>query len=414
MNIWFVNHYALPPDRPGGTRHYSLARRLVELGHHVTIIASSFDYFTQTEMRLKSGETIKREDIDGITFLWLKTPPYSGNSLARIRNMLSFTFDIWRRKGMRTLSKPDVIMGSSPHLFAALAAQHLASNMSVPFVLEVRDLWPQSLVDLGNFSLRHPFIQVLARIEKYLYKKADHIVTLLPFAAEHIVNHGGNQSKITWVSNGIDLKMVPAPSTPIPKDSFKVMYTGSHGLANGLGTLLEAAALISRSGYSHIHICLVGDGPAKKSLVAQANKLGLSNVSFEASLPKNQLHAFMAEADAFVAVLLDSPLYKYGVSLNKFFDYLSMARPTVVASSARNNPLHEAEAGFTVPPDDPKALADALVKLSQLPATERWAMGMRGHHYVEEHYSFAKLAERLENVLTEAVTRHHAKVKVVR
>jgi glycosyltransferase involved in cell wall biosynthesis len=406
MNIWFINHYALPPDKAGGTRHYSLAKELVRLGHKVTIIASSFDYFSQTETKLSVGESSKRETVDGVDFIWLRTPPYKGNSLGRIRNMLSFTFDIWREKSCEHLPRPDVIYGSSPHLFAAYSAYRVAKRKKIPFVLEVRDIWPQSLVDIGSISPGHPLVRLLTRLEKTLYTHATHVVTLLPFAHEHIVQKGGRPDAITWVSNGIDLRLVPAPEEPKATGKFNIFYTGAHGVANALDVLVETANEVQhRPDAAHIHFTLVGEGPEKIKLKETAKQYGLTNITFRDSVPKRSLYTLAQEADAFVALVRDSVLYKHGISFNKFFDYLAMARPVLMASSARNNPVGEAGAALTVPPDDPKALAEAVFELCSYSLEKRSDMGMRGRSYVEEHYSFEKLAKKLEVVFTDVLAR---------
>ena len=143
-------------------------------------MASSFDHTTRREAHLRPGEGYRVEFVDGVRFLWLRTPPYSGNTVGRIWNMLVFGFRVWRGTGWGPIERPDVIVGSSPHLFAALAAERVAARLSVPFVLEVRDLWPQTFVDVDGYSRHHPFVALLERIERYLYRSARDLEDLLP------------------------------------------------------------------------------------------------------------------------------------------------------------------------------------------------------------------------------------------
>jgi glycosyltransferase involved in cell wall biosynthesis len=412
VNIWLVNHYALPPDKAGGTRHYSLAKELSRKGHQVTIIASSVDYFTQSEDRLVKGETSKFEVVDGVSFVWLRTPTYSGNTLARMHNMASFAYSVWTQKGLRKLGKPDVILGSTPHLFAALAAERLASRLTVPFVLEVRDIWPQSLVDLGNISPNHPFILLLATIERYLYRRADKIITLLPGAHQHIANVGGEPSKVVWLPNGVDLSLVPnhdklPNASPNNSDKpLRIMYAGAHGLANGLDVVLEAATLLLKRNEKRIRFTLVGAGPEKDKLVEMARERQLSNVEFCSPLAKRDIHSFMQQADAFLLILKDSPVFRWGISPNKMFDYLAVERPVLFGVNTPFNPVADANAGITFEPENPEALVRAVETLLTLTATERQDMGLRGRKYVEENHSFTKLADRLEGVLQEVVMNH--------
>lgn len=400
MNIWIVNHYAIPPQQVGGTRHYALAKELIRRGHRVTIVASSFDHATRREEHLAPGELFKLEVVEDVPFLWLRTPPYAGNSVARVWNMAVFAYRVWRIAGEALVGRPDVVIGSSPHLFAALAAERLAARFRAPFVLEVRDLWPQTLIDLGSFSARHPFILLLEKIERYLYRKATRIITLLPGAGEHIKDKGGDPSRVVWIPNGIDLELVPPPQPPDEDEVFTLMYAGAHGLANGLHTVLEVAHHLEQEGWGEkVRFRLVGDGPEKPSLMERASGLRLTSVVFEDPVPKREVYRLLQQADAFLMILMESSLFRWGVSPNKLFDFMASARPIVFSVSTRFNPVEEAKAGFTVPAGDPIALAKAIKRLAAMPREERWAMGLRGRRYVEEHHAFNRLVDKLEEVL---------------
>lgn len=400
MNIWIVNHYAIPPQQAGGTRHYTLAKELIRRGHKVTIVAASFDYLTRREAHLAPGELFKLEVVEGVPFLWLRTPPYSGNTVARVWNMTVFAYRVWAIIDKVLIERPNVVIGSSPHLFAALAAERLAARFHVPFVLEVRDLWPQTLIDLGNFSPKHPFIAFLEGIERYLYRKAAAILSLLPGAKEHMAEKGADPSRIVWLPNGIDLELVPPPQPPKSDGPFTVMYAGAHGLANGLDLALKAAHLLEREGWGkRVRFRFVGDGPEKPNLMQKAQALGLRSVSFENPVPKKAVYGLLQQADAFLLILPDSPLYRWGISINKMFDYLSQARPIIFCGNTPFNAVNEAGAGITLPPANPKALAEAVKGMALMHPEERWAMGLRGRAYVEKHHSLNRLADKLEEVL---------------
>ena len=160
MKIWFVNHYAVPLTHVGNVRHFTLARELVKRGHDVSIVASSFIHKTLSEGVSTGKNACKHENIEGVDFLWIKTPPYKGNSWKRLWNMTVFGFRFWMGKGTRGLKRPDIIIGSSPDPLAAFAAYRVARRLKVPFVFEVRDLWPQTLVDLGRISPNHPLVRI--------------------------------------------------------------------------------------------------------------------------------------------------------------------------------------------------------------------------------------------------------------
>ena len=404
MNLWLINHYAILPQQAGGTRHYTLARELAERGHRVTIVASSFDHTTRQEMHLRDGAPLKLEVVDGVRFLWLKTPPYKGNSVHRLWNTLVFARKVLSLRVADLGGPPDVVLGSSPHLFAAWAAERFANRVQAPFVLEVRDIWPQSLIDLGNFRESHPFIRVLESIERGLYSRAKRVVTLLPGALEHIVHKGGDSERIVWIPNGIDLKNVPQPSRPEDSGSFTVMYAGSHGLANDLRIILEAARYIETYHPDlPIRFFLVGDGPEKPKLMALAEDMGLSSVRFSPPVSKAGIYEFLRRADAFIMPLRDSPVFRWGVSPNKLYDYMAMARPVIFAVNTPFDPIQSARAGITVAPGEPTALAKAAVRLAGMPLEERWAMGLRGRSYVEANHDLRHLADRLEQTLEDAI-----------
>lgn len=406
INIWIINHYAIHPSEPGGSRHYSLAKELAKKGHRVTVVASNFQHGTgRYNADLGKGK-FKEEMIDGIRFVWIAAPGYEGNTVRRFLNMLVFSLRTRFNKLLKDKrNKPDIIIGSSPHPFASLAAERLAAYHRVPFIMEVRDLWPQTLVDLGRISRFHPLIVFLSWLEKYLYRKASKIVVLLPGASEYIKNLGISEEKVIWIPNGIDRDLLPDISSIEQKkkrDLFTVMYAGAHGLANNLDVIINAAKVLQDEGLADkILFRLLGEGPEKKNLIMLAKELGLKNVIFEDPVPKKEVYAKLAEADVFIAVIKKSNLYRWGISLNKLFDYLAMAKPIVFGVRAFNDPVREAGAGISVPPEDPYALAEAVKELFRMDPKEREKMGVNGREYVLKNHDFTVLASRLEKVLFE-------------
>lgn len=402
--VWILNHYALEPSCAGGTRHYSFARYLQSHDWQATIIASSVN-FISGQQRLKPNEAHRLEKFEEVKFLWVKTSQYKGNGIGRMRNMLSYTLRVLLPSTTAQLDKPDLIIGSSVHPFAAWSGAILASRFKVPFVFEVRDLWPQTLIDMGRLSENGLFTKTLRFLEKWLYTRADKIVVLLPKAEEYIAQLGISTDKVTWIPNGVDLDNYPEPCQPSLDDKFTLMYLGAHGQANGLDCLLQAMAELKKSpAMTKIVLRLIGDGPLKPVLKQQAKELNLTNVRFEDAVPKREVPAVALDADAFVILVRDLPkLYRYGISMNKIFDYFASARPIVIASSAANNPVMEAGAGLTVLPETPTLLAKAIENLAGLSQAERKSMGEAGRRFVIERHGFDKLTIQLASVLDELV-----------
>jgi glycosyltransferase involved in cell wall biosynthesis len=397
--VWMLNHYAQEPGGAGGTRHYSLARHLRALGWHTTVLAASVELNTGRQ-RLAGHEKTRLVSFEGVPFLWVKTPPYRGNGGGRMLNMLAFALRVCWPGTTRAMPRPDVVVGSSVHPFAAVSGAWLAKRHGVPFVFEVRDLWPQTLVDLGRLKETSVMTRVLRWLELWLYRRADKIVVLLPKAVDYIAPLGIPVDKVVWIPNGVELEGYARPSPPATRDVFTLMYFGAHGQANGLDCMLDAMAELSTwPGMESVRLRLIGDGPLKPALKAQASQLNLINVFFEDPVPKAQIPKLASGADAFVICVKDlAQLYKYGISMNKLFDYLAASRPIIMASAAANNPVHDAGAGYTVAPENSKELAQAINKLANLSQEQRNAMGEAGRAYVEKHHSYSALAAKFAAV----------------
>lgn len=402
-NIWIFNHYAITPNLPGGTRHYDFGRELVKRGYNVTIFASSFHYSLLKETKKYNYQNYIIEDHDGIKFVWIKTFPYHRNDWRRVINMLSYSIRAYKVAQKIDIEKPDIIIGSSVHLFAVFIAYLLSKKYKTPFIMEVRDLWPQTLIDMG-VSKWHPFVILLGLLERFLYKRADKIIVLLPKANEYVEKLGISSEKIVWIPNGVNLerfdKDMICNNQEKAKSDFIVTYTGAIGKANNLDVILETAKILKEN-YPEIKFLLVGNGTEKERLIQIAQENNLKNIEFKESVPKKEIAKIINKSDVLILLVRDSPLYKYGISFNKLFDYLASGKPIIFSSNAVNNPVKEANAGVTVPPDNPYILADAIIRLYKMSPEKRRKMGMNGRKYVEKYHSIPVLVDRLETIFRE-------------
>ena len=396
--VWIFNHYAQEPGVPGGTRHYSLARHLLDSNWRSVVIAASTEHNTGRQ-RLLAHENTRLETFNGVPFLWVRTPEYEGNGIARTKNMLAYSWKAWLPATTRQLPRPDVVIGSSVHPFAAVAGLLLARRFRVPFVFEVRDLWPQTLIDMGKLSSNGIPARLMKSLEKWLYRKAAKIIVLLPRAQNYIVPLGIPKNQIVYIPNGVEVGEIPIPANQ--SSAFTLMYFGAHGQANGLETLLLSMKILAQQGREGgLRLRMIGDGAQRRSLIAMATQLGLLNVSFEEAVSKSEIPNLAAQADAFIISVLDLPnLYRFGVSMNKLFDYLAANRPIILAGNIPQNPVAESNSGITVAPNNPEALAGAIATLASLPISERTRMGAAGFEFVKANHSFALLAKRLAAVL---------------
>ena len=337
--------------------------------------------------------------VEGVRFSWVKTPPYEGNGAGRVKNMLSFAARIWRSKPTSELPAPDLVLGSTPHPFAALAAERVARRHRVPFVLEVRDLWPDSLVKVGGASPNHPLVRVLGWLERHLYASAHSIVTLLPNAAGHIVARGGKAERIVWVPNGVDFSIAPAATPRAPDAPFTVVYAGSHGRANAIDSMVDAARALAGQSHPPVRFRFIGEGPERDRLKQAVADERLASVSFDGPVPKEQIYRELQEADVLLATTRNIDLYEHGLSFNKLFDYLAAGRPIVFGAACPGNPVEEANAGMIVPPEDSDAMATAIRQLAVMTPDQRWEIGLRGRRFAEDNYDIRKLAVRLEDAM---------------
>ena len=405
--LWILNHYAISPDMSGGTRHFDLARELVKKGHEVTIFASGFDHHTRQYLKIKPGEKMRVEEYDGVRFVWVNTLPYTKNDWRRVLNMLSYGWRVLRCS--RGLSKPDAVIGSSMHPFAALAGWWLARRYKAKFIFEVRDLWPQTAVDMGAMKKNSLPAKLLYAWEKFMYNKAEKIIVLLPYAKDYVASRGISPEKVFWLPNGVNLERFDHPA-PLEegsevaevfeqyRDKFKVIYTGAHGPANGLEVIIHAASIFQDRNLG-IHFFLIGDGPDKDRLISVAKEKRLNNVSFLPPVPKALVPSILEKADLLVHTIKKMEVLQYGMSPNKMYDYLASAKPIVTSIETKNNPVEEANAGIAVEPENPEALAEAIVKIYDLPEEKRIELGTNGRQYVEQFYNIKNLATNLESLL---------------
>jgi len=288
-----------------------------------------------------------------------------------------------------------VVIGSSPQPFAALGAWALAQRLGVPFVFEVRDLWPESLEAVAG--RRGPFYRLVGVVARFLYRKADAVIVLARGSAPVIEAAGVTRDRIWFIPNGISPDCFPEITRP-PRPNLTLMYAGAHGPANGLEAVLDAAERLRDD--SKIRFLLVGDGPAKAGLLAEAARRGLTNVEFRDPLSKPELVALMAEVDAGLMILKETPLFAYGVSPNKLFDYFGASLPVVCNVPGEvAEMLRDAAAGVQTADGSGTALAAAVRQMAALPVDTRASMGRQGRAWVLRERDRDKLGATLDGLL---------------
>ena len=406
MNILYVNHYAGGPAYGMEYRPYYLSREWVRSGHRVRLLAASYSHVRSVQPRWKdgAGDDVWVEDVDGIEFAWHRTPSYSGNNLGRAMNIGVFLARVALRAS-RTVKEfsPDIVIASSTYPMDIWVARRIARMAGAKLVFEVHDLWPLSPVELGDMKPGHPFVRLCEVAERTAYSDADIVVSMLPVIATHAAERGLALERLHIVPNGISPEEWEAPAELLREEirSFidaqhrdgrlVVCYAGAHGLPNALDVLLDAAELLRERPLAFI---LVGDGMEKRRLAERLTAAGNDRVKMFGPVLKAQIPTLLASIDIAYIGLRPSPLFRFGIAPNKLLDYM-MAGCTILQSvDAGNDPVADAGCGLTVPPGYPAAVADGLIRLSEMPAEARQDMGRRGRDYVLENHTYPVLARR--------------------
>jgi glycosyltransferase involved in cell wall biosynthesis len=399
LNIWWFSQYASTPDQQFTTQH-DLAKKLVEKGHRVTFFAAGFSHYKFKEIRLKPGEEWREDECEGVRFIWIKTPPYRANDWKRAYNMGSFAWKAYRL-ARKLDEKPDVIIGTTFHPLSSLAAYESARSKRVPFIFEVKDLWPLTMVQFGKLSTKHPLAVVLGFLERFLARRATRIMTTLPSASDYYGELGVPKDKVVWIPNGLVLSRYETlkPYNGQISHPCKFVYAGGHVEAFPIDMILRAAQ-IEQEKDNDSHFLFVGGGQDKPKLMQLAKELKLQNVEFRDTVPKSELYRVMEQADAFMLTMRDLPgLYRYGISFNKLCDYVASGRPVLFAGNASNNVVKEYKCGIVVPPENPEAFAEAIREFRNLSNEERAEMGRNGIRCAKERFDISVLGDRLEQML---------------
>lgn len=401
--MFWVNQFAVPPDQPGGTRHYDFASELLRRGHRVHLVASDLNLNTRRYSRRGRGTDLRAidEEIEGVPFAWLTAGSYSGNDWRRVVSMLVFGLAVFAHLlRVRRRDRAVIFIGSSPQLFAALGTWAAARLRRVPFVLEVRDLWPESYAEVSGKE-RGPEITVMRWVADLLYHQARAIIVLAEPNAARICARGVDAAKVITVSNGVDLEGFAEGEAAVDLSkvgAFTFVYAGAHGPANDLETVVRACHLLQERGRTDVRAVLLGDGAVKESLVELAAELEVTNLAFIDPVPKAAIGPTLRTADAGLMVLAPVELFSYGVSPNKLFDYLGAGLPVLTnVPGLVTDIVAAADVGLSVEAGSAAALADGMVAIADHPPQ---GVEARGQAFIRANYDRRALVTKVETLLT--------------
>jgi glycosyltransferase involved in cell wall biosynthesis len=390
MRVLFVNHAGGSPYHGPNMRTYYLARAMVQEGHSVQIVASSFfhKYFSPPD----TTGRVTHEWIDGIHYTWVRTHPYRHRGLREVLNQLEFVARCTMSERKIVVGHPDVVVASSPHPFVSFFAWRAAKHSRAGFVFEARDLWPLVVRELGGLPAWHPYIVLLTLAERFSVHRADLIVSIDEGGFRYFGGElGVTSDRFAVVPNGLSVDcwfLEPLPSELLerwPKASFTVGYLGATSAAYSLRNLIDAAAEVCASD-PDVAFVIAGSGSELQSLKAHARRIGAENVVFLGQVHRRHVPAVLARFDVGYLGLKDVRAYRYGVSPSKLFEYFYAGIPVLAAYRTYHDTVADAGAGWTIAPEDSRTLARTICEIRETPKAQLAAIGARGRDFFLNHH----------------------------
>lgn len=408
MKIWLINHYAVPPQYYPLARQNYFAKYLMRAGHEVTIFAASTVH--NSDLNLIEDDTPYREDVvDGVHYVLIRCKSYHGNGVSRILNMLEFA-----RKLPGVCNKyprPDAIVATSMPPMSCAAGIKLARKYGCRGIAEIADLWPESIVAYGIAGPRNPAVLYLRRLEKWIYTKSDAVVFTMEGAYDYIKEQHWEsavpRSKVHYINNGVDLELFDYNREHFKAEdkdledpeTFKVVYTGSIRRVNGLGLLLDTAKEVKNP---RVRFLIWGDGDERAALEQRVRDEHIDNVIFKGRVEKKFVPSIVSRADVNFAHNTPSPLFRFGISFNKMFDYLAAGKPVLSDFPCPYNPAVAYGAGLDVQRPGAATVARRVEEMATMGQEEQETLSHNALLAAQD-YDFKKLTDKLLDVIEHPV-----------
>lgn len=418
MHILFLSHYFPPEVNAPASRTYEHCAAWVRRGHEVTVVTCAPNHPRGVLYAGYRNRWFQTETRDGIRVirLWTYLSPNEG-FLRRTLNYISYM--VTAILAIPRLPRPDVVISTSPQFFNGLAGYFVSRFKRVPWVLEIRDLWPESIVAVG--AIKNAWIiRLLERLELFAYRKAEAIVCVTDAFKQYMIDKGIDPAKVFVIKNGVNLGLFQTRDRETPEAQalsrslgvegrFVAAYVGTHGMAHHLDTILEAAAITAGDDVLYV---MVGDGAERDRLLAKRQAMGLENVVMLEQLPKEKMPVLWSLTDLSLVLLKKSDLFKTVIP-SKIFESLAMEVPVVLGVEGESKALiEEAGAGLCIEPEDAGALAGAVKRLRENEDLAK-RLGSSGRRYVQQYFDRSVLADRYLQVLGSAIGQsgRHARAK---
>lgn len=403
VRIWYINPYAGGPGVGRYWRAYSLAKEWVSLGHEVTVVSPSYHH-----LMTQAGFVSRSHEVDGVIYNFVPSVKYEGNGFWRLVSMLIFGPSFFIRALFRLhRERPRLIIYSSAHPFGYPWAWVLARLFGAKIFFEVRDIWPLSLIEIAGLKPRHPIVILLGLIERFAYRSADRVVSLLPNALSHMRSKGVASEKYLYVPNGVSLEAFAGKinySFPLVEKIYALrnqgyfifVYTGALGEPNAMHRFVDSLQYLEPRVVDRVRFFIVGRGEQEKEIKERCVELGYDFVSFHPQVDKSAVVDILRVADAGFFLTNDLPIYRFGISPNKMFDYMAAQLPFVgVYRSSGSDIISSSGCGINVLPDAPKELAAAFAKIATYDGDALKEMGRKGGEWIAKHYEYKVLARTI-------------------
>lgn len=420
MNIWILNHYAVPQKYYYLSRSYNFAQQLMKKGHRVTVFAASSVH--NSDVNLITGDEQYREmEEDGIHYVLFRARQYAGSGKDRVINHIDCARKMERLCPGFTgkYGKPDLIFASAGQSLTLVAGIRLAKKLGVPCVCEVTDLWPESFAAYGLISRKNPLLGLLYAGERWIYKSADALIFSMEGGRDYIIDrgwdkaHGGpvDLDKVCHINNGVDLAafdhnkthcVLPDADLDDP-DTFKVVYTGSIRKVNDLSALIGAAEILEARGENRIKLIVYGDGDEREALSRCAEDKGLKNICFKGKVDKRFIPSIVSRANLTLLHWRPTPIEKYGMSMNKLFDYLAGGRPVLANSVPAYDLIKKYDCGLSDNITESVQYADDILRIAHMDGEEYKKLCLNARRAAGE-YDFKVLCDKLLDVFSRCLS----------
>jgi glycosyltransferase involved in cell wall biosynthesis len=406
MKVTVIYQYYQSDNAPGHSLIYDWTQHLAAKGHDVTVIAGETGYMQSNQPVLPWYKRVIRKEKIGLVKV-VRTFTYSDIHRGYLNRLLSFlSFSLTCPLGLFSFTKPDIVIASSPPIFPIFSAWIICKLRRIPFVTEVRDLWPESAVQMGILKNKL-LINIMQWMEKILYNQSYKIIALTEGIKNDICRRGWIDKKVVLVNCGVDInKLYPDDESRVQirkmynlENKKIILYFGALGEANNIGVILRAAKLLK----SHEDICfmLIGDGMQSQQIMEKMKELDLENVILHKPVPKDQARAYINAADICVVTLLDIPLFS-GALPTKMLDYMACGKPVLcgVRGEAKRV-VEESKAGFVFEPNDDKQFSELILDLIENENTTKM-MSKNGIEFIQDKFSSSKMFGLIEEIVISA------------